>query len=96
LLGGNSFLVCRSGRSGEPQWEYRASAQFSGVDVIDGDVWATLMSGELVRLDASNGEVRDETALEVNGHPVVPLSLSGDAGWLAIGLLDGRILGIEV
>lgn len=96
LLGGNSFLVCRSGRSGEPQWEYRASAQFSGVDVIDGDVWATLMSGELVRLDASNGEVLDETALEVNGHPVVPLSLSGDAGWLAIGLLDGRILRIEV
>lgn len=58
LLGGNSFLVCRSGRSGEPQWEYRASAQFSGVD----------------------------------GHRVVPLSMCGADGWLAIGLLDGRVL----
>ncbi len=92
LLGGNSFLVCRSGRTGEPKWEYRASAQFSGVDVVDGRIWATLMSGELVCLDSASGELVETTELTVDGHPVVPLSMCGADGWLAIGLLDGRVL----
>ncbi len=92
LLDGNSFLVCRSGRSGEPRWEYRASAQFSGVDIVDGRIWATLMSGELVCLDGASGEVIEITKLTVDSHPVVPLSICGADGWLAIGLLDGRVL----
>lgn len=92
LLEGNSFLIRRAYPSGDPEWEYRASAQFSGVDVHGDQVWATLMSGELVRIDSATGEVLEETRLNVDGHPVVPLSMCAGPGWLAIGLLDGRVL----
>lgn len=96
LLRGNSFLVRRSQQSGALQWEVRADAQFSGVDVVDTRIWATLLSGELLCIDAGTGEVLEETVLEVGGHPVVPLSMCGAPGRLAIGLLDGRILRIDL
>lgn len=61
------------------------------VDAQDG--YVTFNSGELVILRAEDGSVAARQHLQVDGHPVVPLSLARlSDSRLAVGTLDGRIL----
>jgi hypothetical protein len=93
LLTGNAFVVRRAYPTGEIQWAFPADHQATALDA-DGDfVYVTFNSGELVVLRAEDGSVIARQDLEVDGHPVVPLSLVRlSDGRLAIGTLDGRVL----
>lgn len=97
LLPGNAFVVRRAYAGGAAQWVFIADHQATALDAADGIVYVVFNSGELVVLDARDGAVRLRQELRVNGHRVVPLSLSRvAAGRLVIGTLDGRILDCTV
>lgn len=81
----------------EVQWIFTADHQATALDA-DGDfVYLVFNSGELVVLDAENGAVHARQELRVNGHRIVPLSLTRvGADRLAVGTLDGRVLDCSI
>ncbi|MFD2466568.1 hypothetical protein [Amycolatopsis silviterrae] len=93
LLPGNSCVVRRSYPDGKPRWVHHADHQVTAIDTIGYTVYVAYNSGEIVAIDATDGRVRGRQHLQVNGHPVVPLSLrAAGADRLVIGTLDGRVL----
>lgn len=96
LLPGNSCVVRRSYPDGKAQWVFTADHQVTAIDTIGYTVYVAFNSGELVALDAADGRELARQHLRVNGHPVVPLSLSARApDRLVVGTLDGRVLVCE-
>ncbi|MBB1157624.1 hypothetical protein [Amycolatopsis dendrobii] len=96
LLPGNSCVVRRSYPDGKASWVHHADHQVTAMDTIGYTVYVAYNSGEIVALDATDGHELGRQHLQVNGHSVVPLSLSA-AGpdRLVIGTLDGRVLVCE-
>ncbi|MFB9931037.1 hypothetical protein ACFORO_21835 [Amycolatopsis halotolerans] len=93
LLPGNSCVVRRSYPDGKAQWVFTADHQVTAMDTIGCTVYVAFNSGEIVALDATDGQLLGRQHLQVNGHPVVPLSMSAAApNRLIIGTLDGRVL----
>ncbi|GAA0440931.1 hypothetical protein Acor_12090 [Acrocarpospora corrugata] len=92
-LPANVQVVRRSYPDGRAQWTHAAIHQVTAVDALDGIVYVSLNSGELLALRATDGHVLGQQKLMVNGHPVVPLSLgTHPPDTVVIGTLDGRIL----
>ncbi|MGW7534581.1 hypothetical protein [Amycolatopsis sp. NPDC054798] len=93
LQPGNSGVVRRSYPDGAAQWIFTADHQVTAIDTIGYTVYVAFNSGEIVALDATDGRELGRQHLQVNGHPVVPLSLSAQApDRLVIGTMDGRVL----
>lgn len=96
LQPGNSCVVRRSYPDGKAQWVHTADHQVTAIDTIGYTVYVAFNSGEIVALDATDGRELGRQHLQVNGHPVVPLSLSAQSpDRLVIGTLDGRVLVCE-
>ena len=90
-----SFVVRRAYPAGQVQWQFETEehADATALDVADGLVFVTYLTGELLILDATDGSVRARPEILVEGRRVVPLSLAHTGrGRLAIGTLDGLIL----
>jgi hypothetical protein len=97
LLRGNAFVVRRAFSTGELQWIFTADHQATALDADRDFVYVAFNSGELVVLLAENGAVHARHELRVNGHRVVPLSLTrAGADRLAVGTLDGRVLDCSI
>ncbi|WP_275294424.1 hypothetical protein [Amycolatopsis sp. La24] len=93
LLPGNSCVVRRSYPDGKAEWVHTGDHQVTAMDTIGYTVYVADNSGEIVALDATDGRELGRQHLQVNGHPVVPLSLSARApDRLVVGTLDGRVL----
>ncbi|WP_406640911.1 hypothetical protein [Amycolatopsis sp. WGS_07] len=93
LLPGNSCVVRRSYPNGKARWVHHADHQVTAIDTIGYTLYVTYNSGEIIALDATDGRELGRQQLQVNDHPVVPLSLSAQApDRLVIGTLDGRVL----
>ncbi|MET8700189.1 hypothetical protein ABZW10_15160 [Kitasatospora sp. NPDC004723] len=88
-----AFVACRRFPDGAPRWVFPVDHPVTALD-SDGDtVFAALLSGEIVALDAADGTVRRRAPLSVGGVPTVALSLAATApGQLVLGTVDGRIL----
>ncbi|WP_327141539.1 hypothetical protein [Nocardia sp. NBC_01327] len=97
LLPGNVFVVRRSGLYGAVRWVFTADFPATALDGDENTVYVAFNSGELVALHTSDGTVRWRQHLEVDGQPVVPLSLTlTGPGRLLIGTVDGRILDCSI
>ena len=84
--------MCRDYASGEPHWEAAFDAECAGVVQHGSDVVAAFVSGEIVAVDTATGRETWRMPLHVDGELVAPLSIASAGDWLAIGLMDGRIL----
>ena len=90
---GAAFVIRRSYPDGALLWDQRQDSQAVGVACADGLVYVALISGELLAYDAATGALRHKSQLEVDGHPVAPLSLACFASrCVLVGTMDGRIL----
>ncbi|MFE7564168.1 hypothetical protein [Kitasatospora sp. NPDC057500] len=88
-----AFVARRRFPDGLLQWVFPADAPVTALDSDGGTVFAALLSGEVVALDAADGALRWRTRLMVDGVPTVALSLTAPApGLLLLGTVDGRIL----
>lgn len=97
LLPGNAFVVRRSIEDGAARWVFTADFPVTALDGDEETVYAAFNSGELVAIRTSDGAVRWRQRLEVDGRPVVPLSLTlTGPEELLIGTVDGRILDCSV
>jgi len=97
LLAGNVFVVRRAFPTGELQWIFTADYKATALDADEDFVYVAFNSGELVILRAEDGAVQARQQLQVNDHPVVPLSLARvGADRLAVGTLDGRVLDCSI
>jgi len=97
LLPGNALVVRRAFSTGELQWIFTADHQATALDADSDFVYVVFNSGELVVLLAENGAVHARQELRVNGHRVVPLSLTRvGTDRLAVGTLDGRVLDCSI
>jgi len=93
LLPGNACVVRRSFPDGRAGWVHTADHQVTAVDAVGEVVCAALNSGEVIALRAGDGRLVGRQRLTVDGHPVVPLSLSAVApDRIVIGTMDGRVL----
>ncbi|MEU6704620.1 hypothetical protein [Streptomyces wuyuanensis] len=96
-LPGNAFVVRRSLGDGAARWVFTTDFPATALDGDDVTVYVAFNSGELVAMRTSDGAVQWRQRLEVDGRPVVPLSLTlTRPGRLLIGTVDGRILDCSV
>ncbi|MCV2393131.1 hypothetical protein OEB99_02305 [Actinotalea sp. M2MS4P-6] len=91
------FAIRRSYPDGTPRWTLDLPGTATGAVEVDGVMAVTTVNGWLVLADAATGALHESTELHIDTYPVVPLSVGtlGDSR-LAIGLLDGRILRVEL
>ena len=93
MIPGNSLIARRSYPDGRVRWVHADDNQVTAIDRIKDTIYATLNSGELLALDARTGHVLGRQLLRVDGHRVVPISLSTEPrGTIVVGTMDGRIL----
>lgn len=91
------FAVRRDYPAGAARWTLDLPGVATDALEEEGVLVITTSNGWLVRADAVTGALLEAVELEVHGAPVVPLSVSTcRPGRLAVGLLDGRILRLEV
>ncbi|WP_273653346.1 hypothetical protein [Cellulomonas fimi] len=91
------FAVRRDYPDGAARWTLDLPGVATDAVHEEGVVVLTTSNGWLVRADATTGALVEAVELEVHGSPVVPLSVTPcGPGRLAVGLLDGRILRLEV
>jgi hypothetical protein len=98
LLRGNAFIARRRYPDGHLSWHVPLDSQITAIDEREGRIVAVTNLGELVVIDASTGTVlmREDT-LTIDGHTVIPLSLTlaaPDRAW--IGTLDGRAAEVRI
>lgn len=93
----DSFVVRRRYPSGELQWEHRDQAQAVGLAHAAERVVVGLISGEVVVLDCSSGDVVDRFTLTIGRHVAIPLSIATTTHrTVVIGTLDGRIVELQL
>ena len=91
------FAVRRDYPAGAARWTLDLPGVATDALEEEGVLVITTSNGWLVRADAVTGALLEAVELAVHGAPVVPLSVSTcGPGRLAVGLLDGRILRLEV
>ncbi|MFF7456751.1 PQQ-binding-like beta-propeller repeat protein [Kitasatospora sp. NPDC008115] len=88
-----AFVARQRFPDGVLQWTFPADHPVTALDSDGETVFAALLSGEVIALDAADGTLRWRTRLMVDGAPTVALSLTAPApGRLLLGTVDGRIL----
>lgn len=94
LQRGNAFVVRRRYPDGKLVWHVALDNQVTALDESDGRIVVVTNLGELVMIDAENGEILGkEERLAIDGHAIVPLSLALERqGRAWIGTLDGRVI----
>lgn len=97
LQSGNAFVARRSHPHGKLLWLARLDNTVTDVEVIGDIVVAATNVGEVLQIDARDGSVNCSDLLNLDGWPVVPLSLAA-AGehsvW--VGTFDGRVALVDL
>lgn len=97
FLLGNSFVARRSHPDGRLVWEVRLDDTVSDLISRDGVLFAATNVGEIVQIDARDGRVLSTDRLELDGWPVVPLSLAAAGAHQAwVGTMDGRVALVDL